>query len=309
MAEAAAGRTESARESLELVCSEVWGGNRSIDVPIVLPGLQGQLYSMAASGGHGGDVHCMSVCGSGIVARMVLADVVGHGDEVAAVGDEMHRLLRSHLNALDQRRILRKLNRKLENEQIGRMTTAAMVTYFPPSRSISISYAGHPPAWLYRRQTDEWSRIRLSREPADALFVDVPLAVDASSIFNRAKIQVQDGDRLVVVTDGVLEAPSPSSEHFGDERLETLLRETGEHSASDVSSAVVSTLREHTGRERLTHDDVSLLVVDFVEPPATPALWQMIKNRILRPRGNSGSPAFGGGRVLPSDQLNPALPS
>jgi serine phosphatase RsbU (regulator of sigma subunit) len=290
---------QSARPPLELVCSEVWGGNRSIDVPIELPGLRGQLYSQAASGGYGGDVHCMSVCGSGLVARMCLADVVGHGEEVAAVGDEMHDLLRRNLNALDQRRILHKLNRVLESQQLGRMTTAAMLTYFPPTRAISVSYAGHPPAWLFRKADNAWSRLTVERKQK-AMFVDVPLAVDSSTIFNRRKLRVATGDRLVIVTDGVLEAPDPQNTLFGVERLEQVLAENRALPPSELTGAIIRALQAHADNPQLDHDDLTMLVIDFLEPPKTPALWQMLKNRLLRPRGNSTDPIFGEGRVLPS---------
>jgi hypothetical protein len=60
-------------ESMVLVCNEVWGGNRTFHGPIELPGLRGVLFSQPCEGGRGGDVHYLSVCGSGLVSRALLA--------------------------------------------------------------------------------------------------------------------------------------------------------------------------------------------------------------------------------------------
>ena len=66
-------------ESIGLVCNEVWGGNQAFHGPIELPGLRGALFSQPCGGGRGGDVHYLSVCGSGLISRACLADVTGHG--------------------------------------------------------------------------------------------------------------------------------------------------------------------------------------------------------------------------------------
>src|SRR5262245_36486805 len=115
------------KRQARLVCSEVWGGNRPIHVPVDLPGVHGVLFSQPAEGGRGGDVHYLSVCGSGIMARMCLADVVGHGETVARISSEMHAELRRQMNWPDERRVFRGLNRRLHRIGIDAMTTAAAV--------------------------------------------------------------------------------------------------------------------------------------------------------------------------------------
>src|SRR5947209_4327986 len=99
------GRVGSAAElrglgppALQLVCAEIWGGNRAVYRAVELPGLRGVLFSSPSDGGRGGDVHYLSVCGSGLLSRMCVADVVGHGEAVAAVSGEMHVLLRKLMN-------------------------------------------------------------------------------------------------------------------------------------------------------------------------------------------------------------------
>jgi serine phosphatase RsbU (regulator of sigma subunit) len=279
---------------LRLVCTEVWGGNRPIDAPVDLPGVRGRIYSRPCAGGRGGDIHYLSVCSSGLIARACLADVMGHGQAVATVGTHIHHLLRRYMNTLDQRSVLARLNRTLSGIGLDVMTTAAMFTYLPPGRRLSVSYAGHPPGWLYRRAEDRWVRLgardAVSRQ--EHCSVDLPLAVDADAEFTRIKLRAQLGDRLLLITDGVIETPSSGGLLFGTERLESLLNERRREPVPTIADALLETLVAYAGPAGLVHDDVTLLIVEFVPGPPGPAVWQMVKNRVVRPHGNSADEAF-----------------
>ena len=138
-------------------CGEVRGGNDPIHEQVELPGLRGVLYSSPCGGGRGGDVHYLSVCGSGLLSRLCLADVAGHGETVEAVGREMHAQLLRSVDLVDQRRVLTALDERLVGSGLRAQTTAALATYYPPSRRLSVSYAGHPPGWIYRVATRGWT--------------------------------------------------------------------------------------------------------------------------------------------------------
>lgn len=281
----------AAKPNLHLACSEVWGGNRPIATPVELPGLRGVLYSRPCQGGRGGDVHYLSVCGSGVLSRACLADVVGHGETVAAVSSEMHAHLRRAMNQPDQRRVLAQLNRRLEKLGILAMTTAAAITYYTPGRILSVSYAGHPPGWYYSVKTGTWTRLLPEARPRDG-FVDAPLAIDPSATYTRRKFRAALGDRIVLVTDGVLEAPSPDGDLFGEARLERVLVEHGGGTCDELRSAILAALADHMKTHEMGHDDVTLLVVDIVAGPSEPTFWLAIRNRLIRQRGNGDDAAF-----------------
>ena len=301
-------------DPVRLVCSEVWGRNRPVHIPIELPGVRGVLFSRPCDGGRGGDVHYLSVCGSGLLSRMCLADVVGHGEQVAAVSDEMHRQLRRFMNQPDQRRVLRDLNERLVRMGLRAMTTAVAVSYYPPRRKLSISHAGHPPGWLYRVATGSWTRVGARRSDANresagrsdtshtiarrnsartidarATLANLPLGVDESTEFSRHDLRVERGDRLLLVTDGVLEAPSTDGTLFGEVGIEACLHESAGLTCPEVGGGLLQALRTHGGEAALNFDDVTFLLIEFVAPPRGPALWHAIKNRLLR-RGNHRVP-------------------
>lgn len=278
--------TASQAESMQFICSEVWGGNRPVNRPVQMPGIRGRLYSKPCSGGSGGDIHYLSVCGSGLFSRLCIADVAGHGEEVAAVSRELHALLRRYMNTTDQSRMLSDLNKKLEATETPVVTTAAAFSYYPPSRSLSFSYAGHPPAWLARADTGRWQQLELEPAPRGRL-ANMPLAVDAGTLFSRRDVRTSHGDRLLILTDGVLEAPAPSGELFGEQRVEALLNDSRGLDPMALGDRLLDELVRFTGDPGLGHDDVTFVLLEFVPGPSGPAVWHAIRNRIVRPRGNS----------------------
>lgn len=272
--------------ALQLVCSEVWGGNRPIHAPVELPGMRGVLYSHPCDGGRGGDVHYLSVCGSGVMARACLADVVGHGETVARVSGEIHAHLRRCMDQPDQRKVLSKLNSILEARGLDAMTTAAAVTYYTPFKRLSVSYAGHPPGWFYSNAEGRWARLELDDPPAAQ--TNLPLAVSSSVQFTRKRLKALPGDKLLLITDGVLEAVSPmDGEMFEAEGVEDVLQKHGRGSCNHIAKGLLDALATHTGQPVPTHDDVTFLVVEIVPGPRGSHFWLAIKNRILRPRGSA----------------------
>ncbi len=262
-----------------LACGEVRGGNQMVHAAIDLPGLEGTLYSSACDGPHGGDIHYLSVCGSGLLTRLCLADVAGHGDAVAAVGREMYSQLRRSVDIIDERRVLRAIDRRVSSAEFATMTTAVLVTYYPPSKRLTVSYAGHPPAWYYTARTGTWASIEPEPAPSSSRGpVGLPLGTGLSPAFTRRRIAAAEGDRLLLLTDGVLEAMSPEGEELGQAGLARLLR-AHEGSHAGLVDHLRAGLAEHTGASSLTHDDVSIFVAEVVGGPPGPALWHVLRNR------------------------------
>ena len=87
----------------QLACMEVWGGTRQVRLEVRLSGLAAWVYSMPIeSSTGGGDVHYLSVCNAGLVSRIALADVSGHGPEVNTVAQLLLRLMHRYINDWDQ---------------------------------------------------------------------------------------------------------------------------------------------------------------------------------------------------------------
>src|SRR5246127_5706744 len=73
-------------------CMELWAGNERAHRSLELAGLEGDVIAIPSGGDEGGDLAAVFSC-SDNVARVVLADCVGHGYVASAVARHVHHLL------------------------------------------------------------------------------------------------------------------------------------------------------------------------------------------------------------------------
>jgi len=94
-------------------CMEVWGGSQLTAQAVAFGGLDAWVYSKPYGKAHaGGDVYYASSCATGRISRLLLADVAGHGNAVAATAADLRTLMRRFVNRLDQTEFVRLLNQQ-----------------------------------------------------------------------------------------------------------------------------------------------------------------------------------------------------
>lgn len=211
-------------------CMEVWGGNRAADLGVVMPGLDAWVFSephagdgASEPGDHaGGDVHFVSSCGTGRIARMVLADVSGHGQSVASASNSLRTLMRRYMNYLDQTAFVEALNRAFGDPAMasGRFATSIAMTFFAPTARLDLCNAGHPRPLAYRASSRRWAFLAApERAEATDEVANLPLGVLEPTRYEEFSVALAPGDLVLAYTDAAIEARSPSGELFGEDRL------------------------------------------------------------------------------------------
>jgi serine phosphatase RsbU (regulator of sigma subunit) len=239
---------------------EIWGGNRFVESSVELPGLDAWVYSRPHGGDEGGgDVHYVSSCAAGMIARVLVADVAGHGAKVSETAERLRRLMRRHVNDHDQVRLMRSLNREFATVSVaGRFATAVAFTFDATTDRLILSNAGHPPPLWYRAGRGGWAFLAPDDRPGagDAGPVDVPWGIDDAVNYNRFEVKLEPGDAVVVYTDSLPEArldetamvgadgllravsdlgPAPDPRRLVPELLARVSRETGREFEDDVT--------------------------------------------------------------------------
>ncbi len=254
----------------EIKCAEIWGGNANIDADASAPGLVASVYSNAcdaqAGGDAGGDVYYISVCEAGDLTRIALADVAGHGASVSDVSAWLYRSLMQRMNDPHNALILTDLNEIASERGIEAMATVAIAGFFSPREVLFFSYAGHHPILINRRGSDRWETASMTEPPPDespagGVVTDLPLGVLPDAGYREAQIPLVAGDRLCMLSDGVLETPNRDREFYGLARLEALLSSVARATLPEIKAALLADLRKHAGGE-LTHDDVTFLFAE-----------------------------------------------
>ena len=134
----------------ELNCVELWGGNHLVDTGVKVPGLRGWLSSRPyAASARGGDVFYLSSCADGALTRASVADVSGHGADVARLALRLRDMMRSHIETFDHGSVLRALNSEFgEGQEDGRFATAILVSFYRDTGDFLYSLAGHEGGYL-----------------------------------------------------------------------------------------------------------------------------------------------------------------
>lgn len=241
-------------------CAEVWGGISNRDQDVSSAGVVASLHSSASAGGKGGDIYYLSVCGNDHLTRIAIADVVGHGEAVSAVSEDLYQALLQHMDQPSNAQVLARLNDRVADRGLQAMTTAAIVGFYTQDSNLSFAYAGHAPVLVRRQAETSWTR---AQGRSDELqHINAPLGVLPDSQFDEGRMRLEHGDRLFLYTDGVPEAQDGQGELFGEERLLQVLEGCAASSVQEIKQAMLAAVRAHTGGH-LGHDDLTLMAMEI----------------------------------------------
>ncbi len=116
---------------------------------------------------------------------------------------------------------------------------------------VSVVDAGSPQVWVQRGKSVE--RLDLDAQ--------MPLGMFEESRYVPQEFRIEQGDRLVLVSDGVYTAVSPTGETYAERALARAISTAHFLPAADVPSAVLRSLATHRGAE--ADDDALVLCLDW----------------------------------------------
>lgn len=265
---------------------EIVGGNHAVSQAILAPGLDAWVECHPHHANGGGDIHYFSMCGSGRVTRLAIADVTGHGEEAAELALWLRGLMRKHINLLDQRRFARQINKELasreESSGLSRFATVALMTYFAPTDHLIVCNAGHPPPLWFSERTKQWGWLEpdspdlgpsLKQETARYLgksVANLPLGVLEGTHYVQFAVKLSPGDIVFVYTDGLIEATNPSGIMLGQEGLLRLAQAGGtEGSPQALAQRLLYGVDAHRG-EQNPGDDLTVVAMRHTAEEAPP---------------------------------------
>lgn len=138
-----------------------------------------------------------------------------------------------------------------------------LMTFFfglldPRAQALRFSSAGHLDPYVFRAETKKLEALSSW---------GFPLGVRRREGFREHTVDFQPGDRLVLYSDGLIEAIDDDGEPFGFDRFEQTIVGAGHLGADDMKKALLNAVRKFT-RNRPPEDDQTLVVVAFEEVKA-----------------------------------------
>jgi sigma-B regulation protein RsbU (phosphoserine phosphatase) len=196
-----------------------------------------------------GDFYEFIYTGNGTVG-LLIADVSGHGVPAALIASMMKVAITSQRDhAANPERLLAGVNEALCGNTQSQFVTAAYVHLDASCGEFCYAAAGHPPMLLLR---DE--QVFPIEENG------LVLALLPSAGYASTKQPLLRGDRLLLYTDGIIEAANAGGEEFGYERVGNLLRASAKMAAEEAADLIVNTV---SGWSSSQSDDLTVIVCDY----------------------------------------------
>jgi hypothetical protein len=176
---------------------------------------------------------------------IVAGDVTGKGLKAGMLVALLVGAIRSTLDwSADPLAVLQALNKRVLGRADAQATCLAL--RIAANGEATLANAGHMPPFL-------------NGEPI-AMQGALPLGMSEAAEFSEMHFQLNAGDRLVLLSDGIVEATDANGQLFGFDRVHTLLR-------SATTAAAIAAAAQSFGQQ----DDISVISVTRT-PVAHPAL-------------------------------------
>ena len=202
-----------------------------------------------------GDFYDFSVRQNGPVG-VIIADVAGHGVPAAMVASMMQMAYGSIKNRLvDPAEILTHINSILSAYPDGVYLTSNCITIDPSTWTLRYSNAGHPPFYIHHRASGEVTEFSMFGRP---------IGVFEDSVYSDLETTLVHGDRIIMYTDGIIEASADGKSTFGNERFKAAIESCGAHDAESFIRCIVSQVSAWSEVKEggSLKDDVTIVVID-----------------------------------------------
>lgn len=244
-------------------CMELWAGNEKAHRSLDLAGLQTDVIAVPSGSEKGGDLSAVFSCSDNI-ARVVLADCVGHGYKASSVARHVHHLLHKFQDIRDTAGLLAALNDAftLSNESSSaplRLTTVVTGTFDGASGEFNFAYAAHPRMLLWREREGNFLELGEGLE-------GLPLGYITGETYNQQSIRLHPGDMIVAFSDAATEVRSTDGEQlshkgFLELATTTLHRLPRPLALPEFSEALLEGVHHYRGAQGDLDDDITFLTL------------------------------------------------
>ncbi|HSY03411.1 MAG TPA: SpoIIE family protein phosphatase [Acidobacteriaceae bacterium] len=187
-----------------------------------------------------------------------VADVSGHGLQAGILMGMVKTAVRTILleSSDDPARLLAnlcdRLNRALPTVKESHMYATLSAICLAPDGRIEYTLAGHPSILYYQASSRTVEALGSNQLPVGLLPVDAYIS---------HSLQIEQGDLLAIVTDGILEAANAQEEEFGSDRIAALLLQMAGQDLGSMRDRIVSAAQAF-GKQA---DDQTILLIRRAE--------------------------------------------
>lgn len=190
---------------------------------------------------------------------LIIADVSGKGTSAAFQMAQMKGVFHSLASQkLSPPQFITQANIALSN--CLEKTSFITATYFDidsSKKTIEFSRAGHCPTLMFCSETDETNYLQ-----SDGMGLGIVRNSSYAKYVHSTTLSYNEGDTMLLYTDGITEAKNEKGEQFGDDRLRDSFHSHAKKAPTQIKEALKRDLASFTG-ELPIDDDYTMVVVKF----------------------------------------------
>ena len=232
-------------------------------LPNAFPDMAGWQFAvtLAPAGETSGDFFDIIQLSDGKVG-FVIADVLDKGVGPALYMTLSRTLIRTYATEFDLQPDLvffATNERILKDTRANLFVTAFFGVLDPLSGSFTYANAGHNPPYFISNEN--------GCEPIALGKTGFPIGIDEDATWQRAQIELQPGDVIVLYTDGVPDAQNFTGEFFKEDSLVSVIQEHLGESAEKLQQSILDAVYDFVG-DAPPFDDITLMILQRDEEEA-----------------------------------------
>jgi len=202
----------------------------------------------------GGDFYDFHIIGDRKMGVLV-TDVSGHGIPAAIIASMVKIAFSIQKNlAHDPAAFIRGLNEILMGNLEKQFLTAGYVFIDMECGTLSYARGGHVPLLVYKKNQDRL----IECIPKGPL-----LGFSKGLEYRCESMRIEEGDRVILYTDGIIEAFNDRHEMFSEKKLFDLIQKKKDLSPRKFIDSLLAALRIWTGKIDSFDDDLTIVVIDI----------------------------------------------
>lgn len=213
-----------------------------------IPGLD-ICFHMEPATEVGGDYYDYHYSADGTLT-IGIGDAAGHGMDAGLVVAIMKSLFASNAASSEILPFMSESSRIIREMRLGKLFMAFMMVRITGNR-LSVSSAGMPPMYIYRKSTGEVEEL---------LIKGMPLGGPGSYPYELRETDLSEGDAVLLMSDGLAELFSESGEMLDYPRISSLLAESADLSPTEIVRHLCSAGETWRGT-RQQDDDITFALI------------------------------------------------
>ncbi len=225
-------------------------------LPRNLPNIKGwQISSILKSASEtSGDFFDIRYLPNGNLS-ILIADVIDKGVGAALFMSLCWSLFRIISDRFETKphRVFSEINRRiLTDTKSGQFVTVFYGVLDPKTGEFIYCSAGHCPIYIIKNNKSK-DYLRLTN-------TGMPIGIEKNEKWDQKNALLEEGDFMVLYTDGIIEGENQEGEFYGEKRLRKVLQENSGESAEAIKKHILEDLHKFLGN-RPQSDDIALIVI------------------------------------------------